>query len=152
MTESERLIVYGEPLFDTIFNSITKFLKQTTIIQYICIILYAIAIVSFIQLPDEGLISITVGPFSVVSQLLARRTYVSEKNLQCGVEPGFNHTEALRALRLSDEFRNKFPLRSVFYDDETAGLGAAARWIQKQMDESGLDTQLHQFDIAHGKF
>ena len=49
-------------------------------------------------------------------EFVARRTYVSEKNLQCGVEPTYNVNSSEEAMKYTNEFRKRFPIRSVFYE------------------------------------
>jgi hypothetical protein len=77
----------------------------------------------------------------------ASKTYVSEKNLQCGAEPSFSHSNAIEALTYAETFRTKFPIRNTF---DFENLQSAALFVRESLLELGLESEILSFNSSYG--
>ncbi|GAM29078.1 hypothetical protein SAMD00019534_122540 [Acytostelium subglobosum LB1] len=116
----------GASLSSTLLN----LLRNVRLMSYASLIIHCLSIYLLFTLPSMG-----------------SNTYVSEKNLQCTVTPFITNTFSESALAYANEFKTKFPSRSIGSKENMD----SALWIKEKMIEIGADAQLHYFNSSFGR-
>ncbi|KYQ93454.1 hypothetical protein DLAC_06146 [Tieghemostelium lacteum] len=123
----ESIIKESEIIANNIYNILIKLFKNVKLIIGLSIIVHFAAVFLIFFLPNLG-----------------SQTYVSEKNLQCTVIPFITSNFSELAIEYAKTFQNNFPKRSI---GSTESIDTA-KWIRDQLEQSGIESQLHYFNSS----